>query len=46
MAKKIHKPLWFELKEDELTGVKFYQYKGGYWEARETGKFPELLDIY
>lgn len=43
-----HKIVFFEEKLDSITGEKEYQYKGGYWEAREKGDWSGLglLDIY
>ena len=27
-------------------GMETWRYKGGYWEARETGNWPGIRDIY
>ncbi|KAK4514102.1 JmjC domain-containing histone demethylation protein 1 [Mucor velutinosus] len=42
------KPLWFELVRDEYAHTgESWQYKGGYWEARETGQWPrEMLQLW
>ena len=40
------KPLWFE-KQCEEREVESWNYKGGYWEARTSGKWPEaMLNIF
>lgn len=40
-------PRWFEIvparRESELPR---WRYKGGYWEARETGKWTDIPDLY
>ncbi|KAF7721728.1 hypothetical protein EC973_004264 [Apophysomyces ossiformis] len=37
-------PLWFELRSDTTvpSGVS-WQYKGGYWEARSSGQWPDKM---
>lgn len=37
-----HKPLWFDItiEDGKITKTK---YKGGYWEAKESGKWPESM---
>ena len=46
-AKNIHIPgKWFEEATDS-EGQLYHKYKGGYWEARESGVWPEdTEDIY
>ncbi|KAI8380170.1 Oxysterol-binding protein-domain-containing protein [Blakeslea trispora] len=41
-------PLWFELKKDDLSSNgEFWQYKGGYWEARSKRQWPdEILQLW
>ena len=39
-------PKWFTEEIDEATKEKYFKYKGGYWEARETGQWGHLEDIY
>lgn len=41
-------PLWFEMKSDEhSTAGQSWQYKGGYWEARNSGRWPsEMLQLW
>lgn len=35
-------PLWFEMKQDKYhPDGESWQYKGGYWEARNTGQWPK-----
>jgi hypothetical protein len=29
-----------------VTGIKEYEYKGGYWECREKNDFGETFDLY
>ncbi|KAG1110776.1 hypothetical protein G6F42_015228 [Rhizopus arrhizus] len=42
------KPLWFDLVKDEYAPTgESWQYKGGYWESRETGRWPkEMLQLW
>ncbi|KAF1801489.1 Oxysterol-binding protein-domain-containing protein [Mucor lusitanicus] len=42
------KPLWFELVKDEYAPTgESWQYKGGYWESRETGQWPrDMLQLW
>ena len=41
----VFKPLWFDITIDDHKITKT-KYKGGYWEARESGKWPEnMLNI-
>ncbi len=42
----MQKPKWFEESTDDLTKETRYKYIGGYWEARETGEFLDLPDIF
>lgn len=41
-------PLWFELRHDPFHPEgESWQYKGGYWEARNTGQWPkEMLQLW
>lgn len=41
-------PLWFEMKPDKYsTAGQSWQYKGGYWEARDLGQWPnEMLQLW
>ena len=41
-----YKPAWFEKVDDELTNVSLHVYKGGYWEAKETGEWSLCPEIY
>ncbi|KAL9547865.1 hypothetical protein MBANPS3_005961 [Mucor bainieri] len=42
------KPLWFErVKDAHAPDGESWQYKGGYWESRETGQWPrEMLQLW
>ena len=41
------KAKWFVEDEDKFTGEMYFKYVGGYWEARETGNWPEdVEDLY
>ena len=51
LAEKLEKeatysPVWFQKQYDHHANAMFHQYKGGYWEAKQKGKFPELPDLY
>lgn len=41
-------PLWFEIRPDEYsTEGQSWQYKGGYWEARNSGEWPsDMLQLW
>lgn len=46
-----YKPKWFALEIDEDIGEEIYKYKGGYFEASESGEWEEannikLLNLY
>lgn len=43
-----YNPVWFRKQYDPYANAMFHQYKGGYWEAKQSGKFPELdlPDLY
>jgi hypothetical protein len=46
-----YKPKWFTLEVDETTGEEIYKYKGGYFEASESGEWEQannikLLNLY
>lgn len=45
-ANENHIPKWFDTQTDEQTGEKYFQYKGGYFEARNARNFPNSLDIF
>ncbi|CEP13107.1 hypothetical protein [Parasitella parasitica] len=42
------KPLWFDMLPDQHSPTgESWQYKGGYWEARESGQWPkEMLQLW
>uniref|UniRef100_A0A8C7Z858 Oxysterol-binding protein n=1 Tax=Oryzias sinensis TaxID=183150 RepID=A0A8C7Z858_9TELE len=37
---------WFEHTEDKITGEAVHVYKGGYWEAKDQGKWEDCPDIF
>ncbi|KAK9916859.1 hypothetical protein WJX75_008061 [Coccomyxa subellipsoidea] len=39
-------PRWFKKVPGGLRGFEKYMYKGGYWEARESGNWEGVRDIY
>ena len=39
-------PLWFRQRDSELIGGPFYEYAGGYWEAKAAGKWDVCPDIF
>ncbi|KAL1921926.1 uncharacterized protein VTP21DRAFT_10568 [Calcarisporiella thermophila] len=41
-------PQWFELKKDPFNNEDegSWHYKGGYWEARETGAFGKAIELW
>ncbi|XP_078083033.1 oxysterol-binding protein 2-like isoform X5 [Mustelus asterias] len=41
-----YQPVWFEKKEDPITGEEVYVYKGGYWECKETQDWKTCPDIF
>lgn len=41
-----HVPRWFKETMDSATGQPNYEYKGGYWEMRKTGKWSDIDDIF
>lgn len=41
-----YKALWFEQREDPMTGESMHIYKGGYWEAKEHGDWHGCPDIF
>ncbi|KAI8636810.1 Oxysterol-binding protein-domain-containing protein [Parasitella parasitica] len=45
---KAWKPLWFDMLPDQYSPTgESWQYKGGYWEAREAGQWPkEMLQLW
>lgn len=41
-----HKPVWFDVKTENHKIIST-KYKGGYWEARDSGNWPaNMLDLY
>ncbi|KAG0170426.1 hypothetical protein DFQ28_002139 [Apophysomyces sp. BC1034] len=41
---KVWEPLWFALQSDPtVANGESWQYKGGYWEARSSGQWPEEM---
>ena len=43
---KVYKPLWFDVEFEKDTVVSS-KYKGGYWEARASGNWPErMVDLF
>ena len=47
-SKEIWEPVWFRKQpDDKVIGRLMHVYKGGYWEAKDAGKWPEgLPDLY
>ena len=41
-----YSPFWFHKQFDPCTNTMAYKYKGGYWEAKSKGNFPNALDIF
>ncbi|XP_064391969.1 oxysterol-binding protein 1-like isoform X2 [Halichondria panicea] len=43
-----YKPVWFSKEYDPLTNTMMHVYKGGYWEAKQTGDWDKfnLPDLY
>ena len=41
-----HKAKWFTEVTDQITGERTYKYKGGYFEARKSGQFHDVIDIF
>ena len=43
-----YKPKWFSKEYDPLTNTMIHVYKGGYWEAKQTGDWSKynLPDLY
>uniref|UniRef100_A0A3P9HHY9 Oxysterol-binding protein n=1 Tax=Oryzias latipes TaxID=8090 RepID=A0A3P9HHY9_ORYLA len=41
-----YKARWFEHTEDKITGEAVHVYKGGYWEAKDQGKWEDCPDIF
>lgn len=40
-------PMWFEMKEDKYhPDGESWQYKGGYWEARSSGQWPQAVNLW
>jgi len=43
-AKEIWEPVWFtKQQDDKVQGRLMHTYKGGYWESKAAGKWPEDL---
>ena len=40
------RPRWFEKVFDQDIGEEIWAYKGGYFEARKTGEWKDVADIY
>lgn len=41
-----HVPRWFKETFDPVSNAKVYEYKGGYFEMRNSGKWTDIDDIY
>ena len=41
-----YSPFWFHKQFDPCTNTMAYKYKGGYWEAKSKGNFPNVPDIF
>ncbi|XP_045903086.1 oxysterol-binding protein 1-like isoform X2 [Micropterus dolomieu] len=41
-----YQALWFEKLDDPVSGETLHVYKGGYWEAKEQGKWDMCPDIF
>ncbi|XP_072311501.1 oxysterol-binding protein 2 [Eucyclogobius newberryi] len=41
-----YNPLWFEKRTDETTGEITYNYRGGYWEAKERQDWSQCPEIF
>jgi hypothetical protein len=42
-----YQPVWFKREPDEQNGGKYiFNYRGGYWEAKEKGQWDMCPDIY
>lgn len=41
-----YQALWFDRCEDRITGEQVHIYKGGYWEAKDRGKWEGCPDIF
>uniref|UniRef100_A0A7N9AQY5 Oxysterol-binding protein n=1 Tax=Mastacembelus armatus TaxID=205130 RepID=A0A7N9AQY5_9TELE len=39
-------PLWFERREDPITGEQVHIYRGGYWEAKDRGSWEGCPNIF
>jgi hypothetical protein len=39
-------PQWFHTQYSQLSGSDEWTYKGGYWEAREKGSWPNLVELW
>ena len=47
LANSPGEPQWFECVAPEKEGdLPRWRYKGGYWEARESGRWPQLPELY
>ena len=38
----LYQPTWFRKEYDPYLNVMLHVYQGGYWEAKESGKWREL----
>ncbi|KAA3674665.1 oxysterol-binding protein 1, partial [Paragonimus westermani] len=41
-----HRPLWFDLKRDEDTGVMIFLFNGKYWDCKSKSDWSVCPDIY
>jgi len=41
-----YSPFWFHKQFDPCTNTMAYKYKGGYWEAKSKGHFPNVPDLF
>ncbi|XP_065893633.1 oxysterol-binding protein 1-like [Dysidea avara] len=41
-----YSPFWFHKQFDPCTNTMAYKYKGGYWEAKSKGHFPDVPDLF
>ncbi|GCC35094.1 hypothetical protein chiPu_0013574, partial [Chiloscyllium punctatum] len=41
-----YQPVWFEKKEDPISGEDMFVYKGGYWECKDTQDWKMCPDIF
>ncbi|XP_014340658.1 oxysterol-binding protein 1 isoform X2 [Latimeria chalumnae] len=41
-----HQPMWFEKREDPITGEMVHKFKGGYWEAKDKQDWKACPHIF